>query len=198
MCGPRLLALSDKALDGQNPHTEGAIVMPRMLADAKKALWLLDELPEDPKKPTASEINDGQNAACSVGKSGFNLGAGSPNTESDGALCDEGELQTPTSKTYEAAMNVFRFYDSETGQIDEEEDFLFQALKDFGSEVIVALRDGGKPYDEDAEDGDEVSIYVLTAGGMGRSTDTGGYQKREAHVTVTRAFEDVLVTDETP
>src|SRR5699024_2723354 len=172
--------------------------MPRMLADARKTLWLLDTLPEDPRNPDASELNAGENASCSVGKAGFNLGAGAPNTESDGALCDEGDLQTPTSKTYEAAMNVYRFYDPETGQIDDEEDFLFQALKDFGSEVILALRDGGKMYDADAESGDEVSIYVLTAGGMGRSTDTGGYQKRVAHVTVTRAFEDVIVASETP
>lgn len=169
--------------------------MPRMLADAKKTIWLLEELPEDPNNPTAAEINAGQNASCAVGKDGFNLGAGAPTTTADGALCDEGDLQVPTSKTYEAAMNVYRFFDPDTGQIDPAEDFFFQALKEFGSEVIVAYRDGGKPYNAEAEDGDEVSIYVLTAGGMGRATDTGGYTKRTAHVTVTRAFEDVLVAD---
>ena len=169
--------------------------MPRMLADAKKTLWLLEELPAEPSEPTAVEINAGQNASCTVGKDGFNLGAGTPTTTSDGALCDEGDLQVPTSKTYEAAMNIYRFFDPQTGQIDPEEDFFFQAAKEFGSELIVAYRDGGKKYDADAEDGDEVSIYVLTAGGMGRATDTGGYTKRVAHFTVTRAFEDVLVGD---
>jgi len=74
-----------------------------------------------------------------------------------------------------------------------EEDFVFQAFKEFGSEVWVALRDGGKEHTEEAEEGDEVSIYKLIAGGMGRASDTAGWQKREAHVTVADGFEDKWV-----
>ena len=167
--------------------------MPRMLADAKQTLWLLDEMPEDPKKPTAVEINAGQDISCVIGKAGFNLGSGTSNKQADTPLCTEGETQVPTSKTYEVAMNIYRYYDPETGQIDKTEDFFFQAVKEFGSEVIVALRDGGKAHTEDAEAGDEVSIYKLVAGGMGRSTDGGGYSKRVADFSVVEAHEDVEV-----
>src|SRR5699024_12456951 len=80
---------------------ERGCIMPRMLADAKKTIWLLEELPADPNNPTAAEINAGQNASCAVGKDGFNLGAGAPTTTADGALCDEGDLQVPTSKRSE-------------------------------------------------------------------------------------------------
>lgn len=168
--------------------------MPRMLADAKTTFILLDELPDDPRNPTVEEL-EGENASCVVGKSGFAIGAGAPNTESDTPLCTEGESQIPVSKTYEATFNVYRYFDRETGQIDTEEDFLFQALKDFGSEVHVAVREGGKGYEDPIEAGDEVSIYTLVAGGMGRSTDAGGYSKRVAHVTVSAGWEDVEVVE---
>lgn len=167
--------------------------MPRMLADKKRTLWVLDEWPEDVDNVDAVTLNEAENASCVVGNSGFTLGAGSPNTENDGALCEGDSAETPTSQTYEASMNVFRFYDHDTGQIIVEEDFLFQALKEFGSTVVLALRDGGKEHDKEAEDGDEVSFYEVTSGGMGRPTDTTGWQKREAHLTVNRAAEDKWV-----
>lgn len=167
--------------------------MPRMLADKKRTLWLLESLPADPGAPTAEEINGGQVASCSVGNAGFELGAGSPNTVNDGSQCEGESAETPTNKTYNASMNVFRFYDPETGQIAVSEDFLYQAMKEFGSELIFAFRDGGKAHTEDAEDGDEISIYKCTAGGMGRATDTQGWQKRVAHVTVQDAWEDKWV-----
>jgi len=165
--------------------------MARMLADAKTTLILLDELPADPNNPTAAEL-EGENASCVVGKAGFSIGAGTPNTEADTPLCTEGESQIPVSKTYEANMNVYRYFDAD-GQIDPEEDFFFQALKDFGSEVHVAVREGGKGHKDPIVEGDEVSIYTLIAGGMGRSTDGAGYTKRVAHVTVAAGWEDKTV-----
>ncbi|HLS02592.1 MAG TPA: hypothetical protein VK054_11545 [Beutenbergiaceae bacterium] len=167
--------------------------MARMLADAKQTLWLLDEMPEDPKNPTAAEINAGQDISCVIGKAGFNLGSGTSNKEADTPLCTEGETQVPTSKTYEVAMNIYRYFDADTGQIDPAEDFFFQAVKEFGSEVVVALRDGGKAHTEDADAGDEVSLYRLISGGMGRSTDGGGYSKRVADFSVVEGHEDVVV-----
>ncbi len=172
--------------------------MARMLADKKRTLWILEGKPEDPNAPTAEEINGGQNASCSIGNAGFSIGASAPNVENDGSLCEGASAETPTSKTYDASMNIYRFYEPGTKQIDVEEDFVFQAFKEFGSEVWVALRDGGKGHTEEAVDGDEVSIYKLTAGGMGRASDTAGWQKREAHVTVAEGFEDVWVGGEAP
>lgn len=170
--------------------------MPKMLADGKDTLWVLPSLPSDPTKPTKAEINGGDDASCSVGKAGFVLGAGSPNTTTDGGLCDEGEMQIPTSKTYEASMNVFRFFDNQ-GQIDGTADFLFDALREFGSEVILAYRDGGKKHTEQADEDDEVSIYKVISGGMGRATDRSGYSKRVAHISVVQAWEDVKVVSGT-
>lgn len=166
--------------------------MPKMLADGNDTLWVLDTLPADPEAPTATEINAGENASCVVGKSGFVLGAGAPTTASDAPLCTEGEMQIPVSKTYEATMNVYRFFD-ESGQIDPTDDFFFDALREFGSEVILAYRDGGKKHTEDAAEDDEISIYKVISGGMGRATDRSGYSKRVAHVSVTEAWEDVAV-----
>src|SRR5690625_723071 len=139
--------------------------MARVLADAKTTLILHDELPENPNNPTAAEL-EGQNASCVVGKAGFGIGAGTPNTEADTPLCTEGESQIPVSKTYEANMNVYRYFDAE-GQIDPEEDFFFQALKDFGSEVHVAVREGGKGHKDQLVEGGEVVIYTMIAGGLG-------------------------------
>lgn len=165
----------------------------RMLADKGRTLWLLEALPEDPNAPDAVEINDGQMASRSVGNAGFNLGSTSPQTVNDGSQCEGDSAETPTAQQYEASMNVFRFYETGTKQIAVEEDFLFQAMKEFGSELVFAFRDGGKPCEEDAVDGDEVSIYEVTVGGMGRATDTTGWQKRTAFLTVNRAWEDKWV-----
>lgn len=167
--------------------------MARMLADGKITMLLLDEWPKDPKKATVADLADAQDASCVVGKSGFGIGAGTPNTEDDTPLCTEGETTIPVSKTYEATMNVYRYFDKD-GQIDEEEDFFFQALKEFGSEVPVAVRDGGKTHDQPPEAGDEWSFYKLISGGMGRATDAAGYSKRVAHVSVVEAEEDVTIS----
>ena len=167
--------------------------MVRLLADAKDTLLLLEDMPDDPQNATAADVT-GENVSCSVGKAGFVLGAGAPTTTEDTALCTEGETQIPTAKTYEVTANIYRFFDPETKQIDPEEDFLFQAVKEFGSEIVVAYRQGGKEHTEPAEAGDEWSFYKLVAGGMGRSTETGGYSKRVAHLSVTEAHEDVTLS----
>lgn len=168
--------------------------MARMLADGKITMLLLDEWPKDPKKATVAVLADAQDASCVVGKSGFGIGAGAPNTADDTPLCTEGTVTIPVSKTYEATMNVYRYFDKD-GQIDEEEDFFFQALKEFGAEIPVAVREGGKTHDQPPAAGDEWSFYKLVAGGMGRSTDGEGYTKRVAHVSVSDAYEDITITD---
>ena len=166
--------------------------MVRLLADAKDTLLLLESMPEDPRNATAADVV-GEDASCAVGKAGFVLGAGTPTTSEDTPLCTEGETQIPTAKTYEVTMNIYRFFDPETRQIDPEEDFFFQAVKEFGSEIVIAYRQGGKEHTDPPEAGDEWSFYKLIAGGMGRSTETGGYSKRVAHLTVTEAHEDITL-----
>ena len=168
--------------------------MVRLLADAKDTLLLLDEMPEDPRSATTADVQ-GEDASCSVGKAGFTLGAGAPTTTEDTALCTEGETQIPTAKTYEVTANIYRFFDPETQQIDPEEDFFFQAVKDFGSEIVVAYREGGKEHTEPPASGDEWSFYKLVAGGMGRATERSGYSKRVAHLSVVEAYEDITLTE---
>jgi len=167
--------------------------MARMLADGKTTMLLLDEWPENPRTATVADLADAQDASCVVGKSGFGIGAGSPNTAEDTPLCTEGDTTIPVSKTYEATMNVYRYFNKD-GQIDEEEDFFFQALKEFGAEVPVAIREGGKTHEQPPEAGDEWSFYKLVSGGMGRATDGEGYTKRVAHVSVSDAAEDVVIS----
>lgn len=166
--------------------------MARMLADGKDTLILLDEWPTDVRNATIADLG-GTDASCVVGKSGFALGAGAPNTTGDTPLCQEGESQVPTSKTYEATYNIYRYFD-DSGQIDPEEDFFFQAHKDFGSELYLAYREGGKTHDQEPAAGDEWSFYKITAGGMGRNSERDGYSKRVAHVSVAEAVEDVILT----
>lgn len=171
----------------------------RVLADKGISVWMLDGKPEDPEAPTAEEINDGDHIDCVVGTD-FNVGAGSPNTTNDGPLCRGMEQQVPTSATYDATISALRFYNRDTGQIDVESDFFFQAVKEFGSVIWIAVRDGGKDprLEPDAEDGDEISIYEITSGGAGRASDRSGYQKRVIHAEVSDAYEDKWVGGEPP
>lgn len=171
----------------------------RVLADKGISVWMLDGKPEDPEAPTVEEINDGDHIDCVVGTD-FSVGSGTPNNTTDGPLCRGMEQQVPTSSTYESTITALRFYDKETRQIHVESDFFFQAVKEFGSTIWIAVRDGGKdPRKEpDAEDGDEVSIYELISGGAGRASDRSGYQKRVIHVEVSDAYEDKWVGGEPP
>lgn len=170
----------------------------RVLADKGISVWLMDE-PTDPSKAVATEINAGQDIACVVSPD-FNIGAGTPTTSEDGSLCEGANRQVPTAATHEATINALRFYDKDTLQVHVESDFFFQAVKEFGTEFWVAVRDGGKDPRKfpDAVEGDEVSIYKLISGGAGRATDRSGYQKRQIHVTVADAYEDLWVDETAP
>ena len=171
----------------------------RLLADKGTTAWLLPALPEDPENPTVEEVNAGQDISCVVAAD-FNIGAGAPTTTEDGALCEGANRQVPTAATHEATINAIRFYNPETRQVDVESDFFFQAVKEFGSEVVVAVRDGGKDPRKfpEAVAGDEISVYSLISGGAGRAADRTGYQKRLIHVTVQDAYEDKWVGGEAP
>ncbi|HEY4536435.1 MAG TPA: hypothetical protein VIG71_10790 [Enteractinococcus sp.] len=170
----------------------------RLLADKGTTAWLIEK-PADPSKAVSTEINAGQDISCVVAAD-FNIGAGAPQTTDDGALCEGANRQVPTAATHEATINAIRFYDPETRQVHVEDDFFFQAVKEFGTEFWVAVRDGGKDPREfpDAVEGDEVSIYKLISGGAGRAADRAGYQKRQIHVTVSDAYEDLWVDEAAP
>src|SRR5699024_11568363 len=107
--------------------------MARMLADGKITMLLLDEWPKDPKKATVADLADAQDASCVVGKSGFGIGAGTPNTEDDTPLCTEGVTTIPVSKTYVVTINVYWYFDIVV-QRDDEEDIFFHDLIEYGVE----------------------------------------------------------------
>lgn len=163
--------------------------MPRMLADKKTTFTVLEDLPEDVNAATAEELNAGQNGSCLVGAAGFYLGAEAPSTTNDGALCEGQEVSVPTAAQHGGSMSVYRFFDKDSKQINIEEDWLFQAVKEFGSVIIAAIRDG-KDHDEEYEDGDEYSLYEITVGGAGREADRAGYIKRPLHISVRALAED--------
>lgn len=170
----------------------------RLLADKGISAWLIEK-PADPSKAVAEEINAGQQIACVVGTD-FTIGSGTPNTTEDGPLCSGLGNQIPTSKTLEATISALRFFDKNTKQIHVESDFFFQAVKEFGTEFWIAVRDGGKDprIEPDVVEGDEVSIYHLISGGAGRAADRAGYQKRQIHATVADAYEDLWVDGTAP
>ena len=164
-----------------------------VLADKGITVWWLDGKPTDPFAPTAEDIN-GQNIECVLGRD-FNIGSTTPQTTDDGPLCQGAGVQVPTGTLWAATMSAIRKYDPTTRQIHVADDAFYQAAKELGSELWIAVRDGGKNplIDPDAEEGDEVSIYRVLFGQAGRSSDRAGYQKRQLYPFVQEAFEDVWV-----
>lgn len=170
--------------------------MPKMLADAKDTLWVLDEWPSDPPEP--EEINAGENVSCSVAKQNFNIGPTTPTTTADTPLCEQGEMQIPTSPQYSATFDIYRFFNPVTGQLDVEGDQLAQRFKEFGASVVVAYRAGGKDHTQPAAEGDEISVYELISGQLGGATDRAGWSKRPVQASVARAMQDVWVGGSAP
>ena len=163
--------------------------MPRSIADArKKVSILLDGVPAD--LPTTGAVIpaallNSDDATCNIAKNDFRMSATASESINDPRLCDEGNASVLGASNYEASWSIFRYFD-EDGQVDPDEDWLFDLVRAKGATVVAALRENGRMYDQEWQEGEEGELWVMKNDNPQRPTDTGGYIKRVTPFAVER------------
>ena len=168
--------------------------MPKSLADGHMKFTILTEKPEDPKAPTASELNEGLDFSCDVLSSDFSWTAADSDKLAEKALCSSNNANALGASNFSAGITVFRYFDDETGQPDETEDAKFAAVQEKGTTVWGYLRKTGQEYDEDWADDDEIALgmEVITDTPQ-QPSDQGGYIKYRIPMEPQRGYPFIKV-----
>lgn len=165
--------------------------MPKSLADARMKVTLLDALPTDPEAAAVADLTAGQDAQCNVLKSDFRLSATASDTVADSELCSDSNAVTYGASNYEGNMTAFRYFD-ETGDPDPSEDWLFDAVREKGTHLYIAVREDGKRHDVEWAAGDEYEIWHVITDEPQRPSDSGGFIKRTTPLGPQRVYRGVV------
>lgn len=165
---------------------------PRTLADGRIKLVAMTVRPKDLSKPTVSELSAGVELSCRILKSDYKLGATASDTISGEALlCDTSNTAALGPSNFEGSITPFRYFD-EDGKADSENDVAWEALKEKGTLLWIAEREGPM-FDQEWAIGDEVSVYEVVTDTPQKPSDRGGYIKRTVPLLVQAAAENVAV-----
>lgn len=164
---------------------------PRTLADGRIKLVAMTVQPADLKSPTVAELTAGVELSCRILKSDYKLGATASDTISEPALCATSNTAALGPSNFEGSITPFRYLD-ETGKADAENDVAWEALKEKGTLLWIAEREGPM-FDQDWAVGDEVSVYEVVTDTPQKPSDRGGYIKRTVPLLVQAAAENVKV-----
>lgn len=151
--------------------------MPKSLADGKIKLTLLTTEPADPSAPTATELNAGTDIECNILKSDFRLSATASDTVADAELCSDGNAVVFGASNYEGNMTVFRYFD-ETGAVDVAADVAFEAAREKGTHLYLAMRENGRDHEVEWTASEEGEYWHVITDEPQQPSDRGGYIKR--------------------
>lgn len=137
--------------------------MPRSLADAKKALFILATKPADPSKLTVAEATAAtpavRNASCNILSGDYDLGATGSDRVQEKSLCATGNAETLGASNYGGGFTVFRHFDPTTKQADATADWLWELVKEKGATLHLIERHNAKASTEPLAVGDEYSYF---------------------------------------
>lgn len=134
--------------------------MARRLSQGRtKVTFLVDEPAGGWTNPTASELNSGHDASCSLRLSNFNFSAQASQTQDTTKLCNRANAISPTQRQHVGEAVVERGYDSDGEPDSQGDDETAQMIIDnIHSNIGVYVRENGKWSTDDWESGDEVRI----------------------------------------
>lgn len=161
------------------------------LADGRIKLTILDAPPPNPEDGVAVGDLAGDDAQCNVLKSDFRLSATGSDTVADTLLCSDSNAVVFGASNYEGTMTVVRFLDPSTGLPDSTDDWLYDAVRDKGTHLWLAVR-YGKAHGDAWADGDEYELYHVITDEPQQPSDAGGYIKKVVPLGVQRAFKGVV------
>lgn len=159
--------------------------MALMLAEERVALWLLPTKPANPAKVTIAELAAGKNVSCRVFADGTYLRPTSSDSVNRPLLCG-GNSQGLGKSNYEGQIDAARFLDS-AGHAIEEEDLLWDAIREKGTECWFAWRVGPK-WDAAPATDDEVSVFQTLTDNPQDPQAFNDYVEKIVPLAVTQAW----------
>lgn len=147
--------------------------MALMLADKNRALFRLEEVPEDIDNPTLAELQASTQCSDRVFLNDTYFRATSSESITDPFL-NGNPNQAWGADNWEAQVAVARFF--EEGKPSVTEDTLFEAIRAKGSTNVWATRKG-VAWDAEIEAGQEFSIFVTTSDNPQEPQENTGYEK---------------------
>lgn len=133
--------------------------MARRLSHGRTKVTILVDEPDNPRRPSASELNDGHDASCDLRMNGFNFSAQASETADTTKLCNRATATTPTQRQHIGEAVVERGFDSDGEFDDEGSDETAQIVLDnIDANVWVYVRENGKWSTEEWDSGDEYRI----------------------------------------
>lgn len=164
--------------------------MPETMSKDKTRIAVLTIEPADPEFPTKEELNAGLRADNRVLRSDFQFSAADPTTFTEPAVSSPLEVEIPDQRKYVSKLTLWRYFDTETGNADLDDDELFQAMKVDGTTLWQYARRNGKLADEPWDDDDEIYLGAkIVTGSPQQPTDLAGYVKVTIPTFVREAWE---------
>src|SRR4051794_38534096 len=105
----------------------------RSLADGHTKVAILTVAPSNPLSPTTTELNNGIDATTLILAADWLFGATDSDKVQEKSLADINNVNALGASNLQAAMTIFRKFDTVTGQPDPTGDALFTAVKTKGA-----------------------------------------------------------------
>ncbi|VXC44085.1 phage tail tube protein [Nocardioides sp. AX2bis] len=166
--------------------------MPKSLTDGHIKLAWLTERPVDPNRPTVAELNAGIGGPKGIGDyvllSDWTFGPTDSEVINERAVSDAGSANAFGMGNYAAGMTVFRYFDADTGKVDEVEDLLFQTVKVKGTPAWAYMRETGQDESEAWTPADELYFGAEVTTDSPQRPGEGGNIKRRVPLQVAKGY----------
>jgi hypothetical protein len=116
----------------------------RSLALGHRKVAVLTTAPANPLAPTTTELNAGIDGTTRIMADDWVFGATDSDKVQEKSLADVNNINALGASNYDAAMTIFRYFDTVTGQPDATGDALFTATKTKGTLLYIYERETGK------------------------------------------------------
>jgi hypothetical protein len=161
----------------------------KSLAKGRIKLTALPERPADPDNITLAELAAGVDISPFIALSDFALGSTGSDKTDDPGIEDEGNFKALEGSNYDGSISPFRYFDPETGLVDEEADVAFQMVKDKGTPLFLAKRHTAKKSTAPWTIADEVSYYEAQSDTPQVPAGASGYIKAKVSLNISAAHE---------
>lgn len=167
--------------------------MPKSLADGHLKFTMLVAKPANLSAVTATVLNGGIDASCSVLSSDFTFSSGDSDKVNEKALCTTNNANSLGADNFTAGATFFRYFD-EDGFVDLTEDEAYQAVKEKGATIWGFVRESGKLSTDAWAADDEYEWMELLSDRPQRPGNGGGYIKRRVPFEPQSGGEGVVVS----
>lgn len=152
--------------------------MPKSLAEGHRKVAILTTAPANPSAPTLAELNAGIQASSRILADDWVFGATDSDKVSEKALDSTDNVNALGASNYQAAMSIWRYFNSGTGMPDPTEDALWTATKVKGTTLYVYERESGKLATAAWAASDELMGMQVLTDSPQKPSNMGGFVKR--------------------